>query len=94
MNEKQPILPGATLGVFGISRDVTEQIEMERSMKEQQRTLEESVAELERFNRVLVDREVRMVDLKREVNALRTRLGLPPPYPLDRLDVGVGGDDA
>ena len=29
---------------------------------------------------VVVDRELRMIDLKREVNALSVRLGEPPPY--------------
>jgi len=39
--------------------------------------------ELARFNRVAVDRELRMVELKRRVNELCIQAGQPPPYPLD-----------
>jgi PAS domain S-box-containing protein len=46
--------------------------------------------ELERFNRVTVGRELRMIELKRQVNALRERLGEGPPYPL-RFDDADGG---
>jgi PAS domain S-box-containing protein len=36
--------------------------------------------DLQRFNSAMVDRELRMVQLKEEVNALCVRLGEPPPY--------------
>jgi hypothetical protein len=36
--------------------------------------------ELTRFNEAMVGRELRMVELKQEVNALRAQLGQPPPY--------------
>ena len=36
--------------------------------------------ELERFNSVTVGREMRMIELKNQVNALRKRLGEPPAY--------------
>ncbi len=39
--------------------------------------------ELTRFNRAAVDRELRMIDLKKEVNELCLRLGQPPRYALD-----------
>lgn len=38
--------------------------------------------ELERFNRAAIDRELRMIELKQEVNALAQALGGPPPYDL------------
>lgn len=72
---------GGTYGVFGISRDVTEWTEAQRALEEQARALAESVAELERFNRAFVDRELAMVELKRQANALARRLGEPEPYP-------------
>ncbi len=37
--------------------------------------------ELARFNKVAVGRELRMVDLKRQINALSLELGRPEPYP-------------
>lgn len=36
--------------------------------------------DLNRFNHAMVDRELRMIQLKEEVNALRARLGESPPY--------------
>ena len=39
--------------------------------------------ELERFNRAMVGRELRMIELKQEVNALCAQAGQPPRYPLD-----------
>jgi two-component system CheB/CheR fusion protein len=39
--------------------------------------------ELTRLNRVMEGRELRMIELKKEVNALRGRIGESPPYPLD-----------
>jgi PAS domain-containing protein len=39
--------------------------------------------ELTRFNRAMVDREIRMIELKKQVNELCARLGQPPRYTLD-----------
>ena len=39
--------------------------------------------ELRRFNRAMVDREIRMIELKKQVNELHGRLGEPPRYALD-----------
>ena len=39
--------------------------------------------ELERLNRAMVGRELRMVELKKEVNELCVKAGLQPPYKLD-----------
>ncbi len=57
-----------------------------RAENEIQRHLEELQAkneELTRFNRAAVGRELRMIELKREVNALCARLGEPARYKLD-----------
>lgn len=45
--------------------------------------LEEAVEELTRFNRVAVGRELRMIDLKKEVNDLCHRQGESERYPLE-----------
>lgn len=44
--------------------------------------LKRTVAELERFNRLAVGRELRMIELKREVNELSHKLGTEAPYDL------------
>jgi|GEM_PF-5973520 len=38
---------------------------------------------LARFNRVAVGRETRMIELKKEINELRKRLGDAARYPLE-----------
>ncbi len=50
--------------------------------------------ELSRFNDVAVGRELRMVDLKKEVNELCRRLGEPARYPLDFEQEANGGRDS
>ncbi len=42
--------------------------------------------ELEHFNKVAVDRELRMVELKKQVNELYVRAGEPPRYKIDITD--------
>jgi hypothetical protein len=42
--------------------------------------LKKSMAELERFNRLAVGRELKMIELKNEVNRLCERLGEEPRY--------------
>ncbi|HEX2100286.1 MAG TPA: CheR family methyltransferase, partial [Candidatus Synoicihabitans sp.] len=51
-----------------------------------QEELRETVGELSRFNAVAVGRESRMIDLKKEINALCVEFGQPPRYPLDFED--------
>ena len=46
--------------------------------------LREKCAELERFNKVTVGREVRMIELKQEVNALLQAAGKPEKYHIVR----------
>ena len=41
------------------------------------------VAELDRFNRATLDRELAMIELKRQVNALPVELRRAPPFALD-----------
>ncbi len=56
--------------------------------------LEGGIAELREFNRLAVGRELRMIELKDEVNKLSDKAGLPPPHDLafDRLESAAGGD--
>lgn len=71
---------GHLIGVYGISRDITE---MERSsalLAEHDRHLEERNQELERFNKAMIGRELDMLRLKQQVNDLSARLGLEPPF--------------
>lgn len=42
--------------------------------------LKEKIAELEKFNKIMVGRETRMIELKQEINELCLTLGLKPRY--------------
>jgi PAS domain S-box-containing protein len=67
---------GELLGGFGIAQDITERKRAEQALKE-------SYAELDRFNRAMIGREARMIELKKQVNELRLKSGQAPLYPLD-----------
>ena len=67
---------GQIIGASKVARDISER---KRAEEELRHTLDE----LTRFNRIMVGRENRMIELKKEVNALRGRLGEPPGYTLD-----------
>jgi PAS domain S-box-containing protein len=76
---------------------VTDLTELEASansikvLREHERTLEEQQAELERFNRVMVGRELRMIELKQEINELLAQAGQRPRYALtDRETPAIG----
>ncbi len=54
-------------------RDISERKQVEEALKQK-------YTELERFNKVTVGREVRMIELKREINALLKAAGQPEKY--------------
>jgi hypothetical protein len=55
-------------------------MELEQRVEERTAELRASNAELARFNQAMVGRELRMIELKKEVDALRNQLGQPPRY--------------
>ncbi|HRP34252.1 MAG TPA: PAS domain-containing protein [Gammaproteobacteria bacterium] len=71
---------GRLIGVYGISRDVTDLEHSSILLEEHGRQLEERNQELERFNEAMVGRELDMLRLKQQVNELSVRLGLKPPF--------------
>lgn len=70
---------GEVIGVLGTWQDITER-------KEAAEVLQRRAAELERFHRLSVGRELQMIDLKKQVNALAQQVGRPPPYDLSFLE--------
>ncbi|MFM4803247.1 PAS domain-containing protein [Aeromonas bivalvium] len=67
--------------VLGLLLDVTEREQVEQALTRQAMALRQQNEELERFNKVMVDRELAMLTLKHQINGLSRQLGLPPPYP-------------
>lgn len=64
------------LGVFAAARDVTAQKKAEAEVAEQRMKEMERLAELERFQRLTVGRELKMIDLKKEIEELKK--AIPP----------------
>ena len=64
-------IKGNVLGVFAAARDVTAQIQAQRESAARQSMELERMAELERFQRLTVGRELRMIELKKEIESLR-----------------------
>jgi len=71
---------GKVLGVFAAARDVTKQNRAETELVEQRLNELDRMAELERFQRLTVGRELKMIELKKENEYLR------------RFGAGDGGD--
>jgi PAS domain S-box-containing protein len=62
---------GNVLGVFAAARDVTKQVYAQRDIAERQAREMERLVELEQFQRLTVRRELRMIELKKEIATLR-----------------------
>lgn len=75
-------------GVFfaGILRDITERKYAQGVLMQKTEELLRINTELGRFNRVAVGRELKMIELKREINELCRQLGKEPAYNLSFAD--------
>jgi PAS domain S-box-containing protein len=65
---------GQVLGVFAAARDVTPLKKAEVELADQRTRELERLAELERFQKLTVGRELKMIELKKEVEELKRRL--------------------
>jgi PAS domain S-box-containing protein len=62
---------GKVLGVFATARDITKQIAAQKDIAERRARELERLAELERFQRLTVGRELKMIELKKEIEYLK-----------------------
>jgi PAS domain S-box-containing protein len=74
---------GKIVRSVGMVQDVTERKKIEEDLRLRTEELKAGNEELLFFNRAMVDREERMIELKKQVNELEGRLGLPPHYDVD-----------
>ena len=80
--------PGIVIGhkdgkphhLSGIARDVSERKQAEAELQLRNAELRANNDELERFNRLTIDREGKMIELKQEINALLTQAGGASKY--------------
>jgi len=66
---------GNVLGVFAAARDITAQRRAEEQVAEQRGRELERLLELERFQKLTVGRELKMIELKKEIDELKSKLG-------------------
>ncbi len=66
---------GNVLGVFAAARDVSAQKRAEAEIAQQRTKDLERLAELERFQKLTVGRELKMIELKKEIEELKKRVG-------------------
>jgi hypothetical protein len=59
------------LGVFATARGVTKQMQAQKEIADQQAREQDRLAELERFKELIVGRELKMIELKKEIEYLR-----------------------
>ena len=73
---------GHPVRMAGVTFDITERKHTEELLSRRAEELRLRNQELTRFNRASVDRELRMIELKKLVNELCLQLGQPPRFPL------------
>ncbi len=64
---------GHVLGVFAAARDVTAQKQAEKEVADQRTRELDRLAELERFQKLTIGRELRMIELKKEIKLLKEK---------------------
>lgn len=74
---------GQVLMIAGIAEDITERRLDQDMLRRNAQELAERYVELARFNRAAVDRELDMITLKREINALARAQRQPARYAVD-----------
>jgi len=62
---------GKVLGVFAAARDVTKQVQAAREIAEQLAKEQARLGELERFQRMTIDRGLKVIELEKEIETLR-----------------------
>lgn len=77
---------GRVIGLLASGEDVTERRQAEAQLLRQAAELSARNAELERFNRAMIGRELDLIELKRQINALSVELGRPAPFDLSALE--------
>ncbi|MBF0625812.1 MAG: PAS domain S-box protein [Magnetococcales bacterium] len=86
-----PITLDGVKRILSVAFNITARKNAEEALLRQSAEAIERNRELERFNQAMVGRELYMIELKQQVNALSQALGWPEPYPLAFLDAPSSG---
>jgi PAS domain S-box-containing protein len=68
---------GKVIGAIGILRDMREYEQVVRDLEQSKSELQEKILDLEKFEEVVVGRELKMIALEKELESLRKELGRP-----------------
>src|SRR5438067_1633664 len=68
---------GKAIGAIGILRDMREYEQVVRDLEKSKTELQEKILGLEKFEEVVVGRELKMIALEKELESLRKELGRP-----------------
>src|SRR3989440_326927 len=68
---------GKVIGAIGILRDMREYEQVVRDLEKSKRELQEKILDLEKFEEVVVGRELKMIALEKELESLRKEAGRP-----------------
>jgi PAS domain S-box-containing protein len=66
---------GNVIGAIGILRDMREYLKVVRDLEESKAELQEKILDLEKFEEVVVGRELKMIALEKEAEKLRQEIG-------------------
>jgi PAS domain S-box-containing protein len=98
VNEKGRVVEwtndGKPLRMIGTITDISAAKVAERALRKQTEELAERNAEMDRFNRASVGRELDMIAMKQQINELSRQIGQEPPFRLSFLDERDRGDEA
>ena len=64
---------GRVIGAIGILRDMREYEQVVRDLEKSKGELQEKILDLEKFEEVVVGRELKMIALEKEIESLRTK---------------------
>src|SRR5688572_16888455 len=67
---------GKVIGAIGILRDMREYEQVVRDLEKSKGELQEKILDLEKFEEVVVGRELKMIALEKELEGLRRKLGV------------------
>ena len=66
---------GNVIGAIGILRDMREYLKVVRDLEESKAELQDKILDLEKFEEVVVGRELKMIALEKEAEKLRKEIG-------------------